>query len=176
LGRGAGRRLMLVVAEGRSCTWRRPQPSAPEPKIGQAAIDGLLGLTTSTIRGQETLVDRGGKCDRGQGRLFEANGNPVGDRPSGAGTTPRRGGGSLEDLGQSDRDAGYQASMSAIGFFDWIGSDEPDAGCKRGSRASRRSTGSGSGDNCGKHAWRPHRQGATDQRTGTIGRKNRGAL
>jgi 2-keto-myo-inositol isomerase len=103
------------------------QPVAPEPKL--QADRFLLGLNTSTIRGQKlSIVEEIAIAAKAGYQAME----PWIDELERYAAT----GGSLEDLGKRFRDAGISVE-SAIGFFDWI-VDDPDRR-RKGLEAARRS-------------------------------------
>ena len=106
---------------------RHSQPGAPEPKL--QADRFLLGLNTSTIRGQKlSIVDEVAIAAKAGYQAME----PWIDELERYASS----GGSLEDLGKRFRDAGISVE-SAIGFFDWI-VDDPDRR-RKGLEAARRS-------------------------------------
>jgi 2-keto-myo-inositol isomerase len=103
------------------------QPVAPEPKL--QADRFLLGLNTSTIRGQNlSIVEEIAIAAKAGYQAME----PWIDELEKFAAS----GGSLEDLGKRFRDAGISVE-SAIGFFDWI-VDDPDRR-RKGLEAARRS-------------------------------------
>jgi 2-keto-myo-inositol isomerase len=103
------------------------QPVAPEPKL--QADRFLLGLNTSTIRGQKlSIVEEIAIAAKAGYQAME----PWIDELERYAAT----GGSLEDLGKRFRDAGISVE-SAIGFFDWI-VDDPDRR-RKGLEAAKRS-------------------------------------
>ena len=103
------------------------QPVAPEPKL--QADRFLLGLNTSTIRGQKlSIVEEIAIAAKAGYQAME----PWIDELEKFAAS----GGSLEDLGKRFRDAGISVE-SAIGFFDWI-VDDPDRR-RKGLEAARRS-------------------------------------
>jgi 2-keto-myo-inositol isomerase len=103
------------------------QPVAPEPKL--QADRFLLGLNTSTIRGQKlSIVEEIAIAARAGYQAME----PWIDELEKFAAS----GGSLADLGKRFRDAGISVE-SAIGFFDWI-VDDPDRR-RKGLEAARRS-------------------------------------
>jgi 2-keto-myo-inositol isomerase len=103
------------------------QPSAPEPKL--QADRFLLGLNTSTIRGQKlSIVEEIAIAAKAGYQAMEPWIDEL-ERHAASG-------GSLEDLGKRFRDAGISVE-SAIGFFDWI-VDDPDRR-RKGLEAARRS-------------------------------------
>ena len=112
---------------GRRPLRSRPPHSRPSPKL--QADRFLLGLNTSTIRGQKlTIVEEIALAAKAGYQAME----PWIDELEKYGAS----GGSLEDLGKRFRDAGISVE-SAIGFFDWI-VDDPDRR-RKGLEAARRS-------------------------------------
>jgi 2-keto-myo-inositol isomerase len=103
------------------------QPRAQEPKL--QADRFLLGLNTSTIRGQKlSIVEEISIAAKAGYQAMEPWIDEL-ERYAASG-------GSLEDLGKRFRDAGISVE-SAIGFFDWI-VDDPDRR-RKGLEAARRS-------------------------------------
>ena len=103
------------------------RPRAPEPKLQPERF--LLGLNTSTIRGQKLpIIEEIAIAAKAGYQAME----PWIDELERYAAT----GASLEDLGKRFRDAGISVE-SAIGFFDWI-VDDPDRR-RKGLEAARRS-------------------------------------
>jgi 2-keto-myo-inositol isomerase len=125
---------ILAAASGSVCSSHAEaaragatQPVAPEPKL--QADRFLLGLNTSTIRGQKlSIVDEIAIAAKAGYQAMEPWIDEL-ERYAASG-------GSLEDLGKQFRDAGISVE-SAIGFFDWI-VDDPDRR-RKGLEAARRS-------------------------------------
>ncbi len=103
------------------------QPVAPGPKLQSDRF--LLGLNTSTIRGQKlSIVEEISIAAKAGYQAMEPWIDEL-ERHAASGS-------SLEDLGKRFRDAGISVE-SAIGFFDWI-VDDPDRR-RKGLEAARRS-------------------------------------
>ena len=103
------------------------QPGKPEPKL--QADRFLLGLNTSTIRGQRLPIEKEIALAAEAGYQAMEPWIDELERYASAG-------GSLNDLGKRFRDAGISVE-STIGFFDWI-VDDPDRR-RKGLEAARRS-------------------------------------
>ena len=103
------------------------QPLAPGPKL--QADRFLLGLNTSTIRGQKlSIVEEIAIAAKAGYQAMEPWVDEL-ERYAASGA-------SLEDLGKRFRDAGISVE-SAIGFFDWIVDDADRR--RKGMEAARRS-------------------------------------
>jgi 2-keto-myo-inositol isomerase len=126
--------ILAATTGGKTCS------AGPEAPFGEAAqartselkLDAdrfLLGLNTSTIRGQKLpIVEEIAIASKAGYQAME----PWIDELERYASS----GGSLEDLGKRFRDAGISVE-SAIGFFDWI-VDDPDRR-RKGLEAARRS-------------------------------------
>ncbi len=105
----------LFAARSEAARAEASQPRAPGPKL--QADRFLLGLNTSTIRGQKlSIVEEIAIAAKAGYQAMEPWIDEL-ERYAASG-------GSLEDLGKRFRDAGISVE-SAIGFFDWI-VDDPD--------------------------------------------------
>ena len=93
----------------------------------------LLGLNTSTIRGQKLSIVEEIELARKAG--YQAMEPWIDELERYAGS-----GGSLEDLGKRFRDAGISVE-SAIGFFDWVVDDQERR--RKGLESARRVDGAG---------------------------------
>ena len=111
--------------------------AGPEHGVGSAQGDAgpavdkgefLLGLNTSTIRGQKLSIVEEIELARKAG--YQAMEPWIDELERYAGS-----GGSLEDLGKRFRDAGISVE-SAIGFFDWV-VDDPERR-RKGFESARR--------------------------------------
>jgi sugar phosphate isomerase/epimerase len=123
---------MSAAAAGVSVAGSEPATAGQTAKRESAAAAGedrfLLGLNTSTIRGQKlSIVEEVAIAEKAGYQALEPWIEEL-ERYAGSG-------GSLEDLGKRLRDARISVE-SAIGFFEWV-VDEPDRR-KKGLDAARR--------------------------------------
>ncbi len=123
LGGAAGLAGTLLSAGGRSLAGvdreRAAGAGIPRADAGAAAGKGqfLLGLNTSTIRGQKLSIVE--EIELAQKAGYQAMEPWIDELERYA-----KSGGSLEDLGKRFRDAGISVE-SAIGFFEWV-VDDPE--------------------------------------------------
>jgi 2-keto-myo-inositol isomerase len=126
--------ILAATTGGNTCSARSEAPcgEAAQARASEPKLDAdrfLLGLNTSTIRGQKLpIVEEIAIASKAGYQAME----PWIDELERYASS----GGSLEDLGKRFRDAGICVE-SAIGFFDWI-VDDPDRR-RKGLEAARRS-------------------------------------